>query len=220
MVDVQDMEESILIENNNHTDTIVAFGGIYHQLMMPVFEFFNFLKDTTVNKIFVRDFKQCWYYAGLDDNCTHYKHIPPLLSIVLKDLNTERAMFVGTSAGGTAALKFGYELDVHKIVAFSPQIFLDKELREKHNDTRWIEEIRNLHSMCFLEDELRLHKIIRKRPNMNIYYCTESGEDKIHAEYMWDIATLFPIEGTIHNVAQILKRKNRLQEALNFDSTS
>jgi predicted esterase YcpF (UPF0227 family) len=209
----------ILVENNKHSDTIVAFGGISHQLMMPVFEFFNFLKDTSVNKVFVRDFKQCWYYAGLNDVCIHYSQILPILEDILKQLNTRRTLFVGTSAGGTAALKFGHEI-ADKIVAFSPQIFLDDTLRKRYNDTRWKDQIANLHKMSFSDEELRLFTFIKSRPNMHIYYCKDSGEDKIHAEYMRGIANLMEIEGSVHNVTRVLKTQNKLQEVLNFDCTS
>ena len=55
---MEDNKEGILISRAGSRNLLVSFGGINQSLGMPVFEFYNSIKDIDCDKIFLRDFNQ------------------------------------------------------------------------------------------------------------------------------------------------------------------
>ena len=51
--------------SENRSRLYIFFGGIVAGIGIPVFEFYNASKILDENKIFARDFSQCWYQNGL-----------------------------------------------------------------------------------------------------------------------------------------------------------
>lgn len=51
---------------------------------------------------------------------------------------------MGTSAGGYAALLFGYLLEADTAVAFAPQTFISPQERKRYGETRWGKHTRSL----------------------------------------------------------------------------
>ena len=115
------MTKGVIIQNNPTSKAIIiAFGGINNEMGIPVFEFFNIMKNKNFTKVFVRDLRQSWYHRGVDESynisdlCRKLKLI--IESFQVKN-NKKRVIFIGNSAGGYAALIFGVLLNVDKITA-------------------------------------------------------------------------------------------------------
>lgn len=105
--------------------TLIAFGGMAHQLMMPASAFMSSLATSRVNVLFVKDLRQCWYQRGLRGLGTD----PRAAADALRPLVPEGSPLigtVGTSAGGTGAILLGSLLRVPRIVAFSPRTLVDR----------------------------------------------------------------------------------------------
>lgn len=114
---------------------VVCFGGMSNQFYgIPPFEFLTFLSNHfgDWDKQFYIDIKGAHYHHGIDgisrdidetvtylrDTISAYKHV----------------VFMGTSAGGYAAILFGSLLDVTAVVAFMPQTKI--EGRNKYGDLK------------------------------------------------------------------------------------
>ena len=63
---LKENNKGILEENNKSKNLLVTFGGINSGLSMPVFEFYNSIKEIHCDKIFIRDLFQAWYQFGCD----------------------------------------------------------------------------------------------------------------------------------------------------------
>jgi len=194
--------------------TLVAFGGIANQLMMPVFEFFNILKSYKFNKIFIRDLTQSWYYK-----IGHEKIAKELINIIPH--NTTK-IFIDTSSGGFASILIGNMVQADVVLAFSPQTFLDVDFREKYNDNRWRSEIRNVHSVTTNKESLRLFDMIYDNDitKYYIYYCKNFKIDAIHAKMIADKKnfTMMPQNCNTHVVVKWLKQHNLLLNILTGDN--
>jgi hypothetical protein len=123
---------------------IVAFGGMAQALGMPPFEFFGQLRSIPAHRVFVRDHEQCWYHRGVAGISHDLASTTLALEETLASLAPRRVVCVGTSAGGYAALLFGYRLGVDEVLAFGPQVAISKEFRAAIGDERWTQEIAHL----------------------------------------------------------------------------
>jgi len=121
------------------SDTLlVAFGGRAGGLGIPPFDFIGLTADISTKRLFLRDLRGLWYQRGVpgmgDDADTLCEH----LRRVIDESGVRRAIFVGNSMGGYAALLFGALLDVHSVHAFSPVTFLHPLRRAVHLDFRFL----------------------------------------------------------------------------------
>lgn len=57
--------EKLLVHGSSNL--YIFFGGIAAGIAVPQFEFYNSAQILEENKIFVRDFDQCWYHNGLQN---------------------------------------------------------------------------------------------------------------------------------------------------------
>lgn len=110
---------------------IVTFSGRQQGLAtLTLFEFTNFL-DTTFpfyDKIYCKDEKVKWYNQGLTDLTSNVDETVDFLRH--KITGYKHAIFIGASMGGYAALLFGSILNVDAIVAFRPQTYISKCIKD------------------------------------------------------------------------------------------
>jgi hypothetical protein len=200
---------SVKIDSEYNT-TVVAFGGIANQLMMPVFEFFNILSQFKVNKIFVKDPHQSWYYK-----LGHSKITEELIEIIPKE---NRKIFIGTSAGGFAAILIGNLIGADLVLAFSPQTFLDPVYRREYKDNRWSKEIKNVYEVTKNLYDLRLPEMIvdNNTTEYRIYYCDKFELDVVHASMLAEKNNFImePQDCAEHVVVKCLKQSNLLLNIL------
>lgn len=112
-------------ESGSKDILIVSFGGIAGAFdgLQPA-EFLNTLTRIYPehDKYFYVDGNQSWYHKGLKnitDNITEtVEHLKQVIS------EYDKVYFLGTSAGGYAAILFGSLLNVDKVLAFKPQTHL------------------------------------------------------------------------------------------------
>lgn len=178
---------------NNNNNLIVSFGGMAQQFggILP-FEFLNFLNKHFINfdKYFFIDKNLKHYHLGIKDITKNIDETIDYLKNIIK--NYKKVIFLGTSAGGYAAILFGSLLKINKVIAFIPQTFLDKN---KNFDKRYINlnKIINNETEYFIYGDLSnrdpLHHInhldnisgftnvyLFKKQSLNLKEMRDSGE--------------------------------------------
>lgn len=199
-------------------DTLyIFFGGISSGISMPPFEFYNSSRILDASKIFVRDFNQTWYHQGL---CGYTENIPETakyLSGEIDRLNVENVFLVGNSMGGYAAILFSQLIGQGSVIAFSPQTFIARSLREQHRDRRWGEQIANTHRVAENNYYFNLRKfLVNNRNPVHIYASKKSRLDVLHAQHLSGLPN---IEMTLldrggHAVVRVLKKQGMLANVM------
>ena len=199
---------------------LVAFGGIVGELGIPVFEFFKLASDLDVKKMFVRDLRQAWYQQGLPGIADDVDGIARYLERVVREQRVRRVVMVGNSAGGYAALLFGWMLEVDEVHAFAPQTFVDRWNRLVHWDRRWREEIagmyRSLNSGTRYLDLAKVLPTRRVRTRSHVYYAAPMRIDRVHARRLGKVPNLELHESPEgqHNLIKLLRASGDLRRIL------
>lgn len=100
------------------------FGGIASNLGMPPFEFFNASKVVDDSRMFIRDFGQVWYHAGLPGFSDDIPSTVEYFRGELERIAPENIVIVGNSMGGFAAILFATLLGRGRVIAFAPQTYI------------------------------------------------------------------------------------------------
>jgi esterase/lipase len=212
-------QDGIFEDYSNNNFLLVAFGGIRQGLGIPVFEFFNSLRDIPCDKIFFRDFNQSWYQNGVDERLNSVEKIVYHLKTVIEDKKYKKVCFIGNSMGGYGAILFGTLLNVDKIYAFAPQSFIDKKNRLINLDFRWKKQIsqivRNKNNV-FLDLNKHLKELQNLKSDIIIYYSKKHRLDSIHANHISKIKNVHLVEYSKggHDVVKSLRDEGVLNEII------
>ena len=198
---------------------LVAFGGLRGGLMMPPFEFFRTVKSLDVTMVMIRDLAQVWYLQGVAGLADSLLGVAPALSEVLAEFAPARTVVTGNSAGAYMAMLVGAALQAERVVAFSPQTYLDEERRTRHSDRRWREEIAHRRSLAdhdLGEDLLPLLERLPGPGRAEVYFSEHHARDASHAERLGRIpwVDLRPLDSDDHRAILHLKRSGVLQSLL------
>jgi hypothetical protein len=205
--------------NNNSNELIVCFSGLGTN-SNPHFLFQSTLKNTNKNILFIRDIEMSWYTSGIvgitydtDTNIQYLKEY-------IKKYTT--VTFIGQSGGGFAALYYGNLLNVDKIIAFSPQTFLDLETKKTFNDNRWLNNKFYKYITNYDKTILNLNNIpFSKKSKIYIHYGINNEDiiDKKHAYYIKDKSVNinyyeYEVVNCPHRLTIYLKEKGLLNNIL------
>jgi predicted esterase YcpF (UPF0227 family) len=117
---------------------IISFAGSGSSFNnMPIFEFKNFLTThfPKVSLLFLKDDNLAWYNQGIVGISTDVHTTAEYLRKKIQSY--KRVMFIGSSAGGYAAILFGSLLRVNMVVAFRPQTKLNKPcIKPQYSDLK------------------------------------------------------------------------------------
>jgi hypothetical protein len=177
---------------SSSSTVLVAFAGLPGH-GAPPFEFFDVAHDLEVKKAYLRDLDHAWYHAGVRGFADSPNALVDKLREILKAADANRVVFVGSSAGGWAALMFGALLDVDLVLAFSPQTTLDEQELGGANDTRWDRWLsRARRQNLLLEDRLDLRQVLESNPPSEgrrrvIHYASTHELDRFHAERLAEL---------------------------------
>lgn len=191
------------------TQTYVIFGSLSDGEIVSKLEFFGSVRDTGQNRVFVSDFGQLWYQDGLIGLTENRADTIPLLRDYLADL-PRPFTFLGSSAGGYAALLFGAALDAERIIAFAPQTFLTSKVLNKFG------LVRNDGKAFDSQDPFAdLLPFLQQQPmtgRIEVHYGSSVQFDRRHAERLdvLDNVTLMPHDIETHGVAKQLLKDRKL----------
>ena len=117
-------------------DTVMLiFGGmpLAHTEWVP-FQFVQTTVDLPCSKIYLRDTNRSWYHFGLRPHTHAIDDTAAYLMEKILERSPKRIVNVGVSAGGYAAMLFGYLIGADETHAFAPQCYIDIDNRLKNND--------------------------------------------------------------------------------------
>ncbi len=206
--------------SKNSTSLYIFFGGISAGIAMPPFEFYKSAKIINENKIFIRDFSQCWYQDGLAGLSEDIDSTATEIKLRIDNLNPDKIFFVGNSMGGYAAILFNKLIGVGQSIAFSPQTFISSDLRLKYKDNRWEAQINTMHKKCLRKKKvLDLKPILLSSENQNkisIFLSKKNRLDHIHASHIKDIngIHIHEFDERSHNIVRLLRNQGDLPRIL------
>jgi uncharacterized protein YneR len=168
---------SSLLDETNNTSLIISFAGSGDGVgMLNLFEFKNFLKQNYSNydRHFYIDYDHVWYHKGIKDISTN---IDETVKYLQEKINKySQVIFIGSSAGGYAAILFGSLLKVNIVITFNAQTLLPAyrngiELQKEYRDLKFV--INNetqyfIHGDISIKDENDLHHIKHTNNLINI----------------------------------------------------
>ena len=198
----------------------IFFGGMAAGIVVPPFEFFNASQTLHENRIFIRDFRQCWYHTGLKGISTDLHSTAEFIANVIKRLSPEKVTFVGNSMGGFAAILFAHLIGKGRVVAFAPQTFVSRRLRKLHQDRRWKKQIRRLYFQTILRPKaFDLRHVVSSSPSrvpVSIFFSSNNVLDSLHASHVSDLdnVSLQPVTGGGHEVVKLLRDRGDLPAIL------
>lgn len=204
------------LEENNSNKLLVTFGGIKQGMGMPVYEFYNSLKDLKCDKLYLKDLEQVWYHKGINHDVNSILKLKEFLSDLINRKQYENVVFIGNSMGGYGAILFGVLLNVNSVIAFSPQTFIGRAMRFWNKDHRWANEISKTYTINRKQKSFYNIKLLLKRvtysTQIDVYYSTNDKLDKIHAEKLKGQTNinLFPYDKGNHNLIKHLRDEDNL----------
>jgi hypothetical protein len=184
---LEDTERGVLCDLDATGDALlIAFGGLYGELLIAPFEFFNLLQDVPVKRVFLRDLDRSWYQQGVRGVAATVDGTASWLRSIVRESGATRVVTLGTSAGGFAALLFGALLGASEAHAFSPQTTVTRRHRLRYRDTRWHHDIvamrRATHDRpTYLDVRPVLAAAPASTTRYHVYYGTKERGDVPHA---------------------------------------
>jgi hypothetical protein len=177
------------------------------------FSFLATLAEVEVKAAFLRDHHDAWYHRGVAQVGESVDEVAEFLRGFRR--HAEEAVMIGGSTGAYAAALFG-SLVGCEVHAFSPQTFIDPELRRRHRDNRFHGELGRLGPrMDVRYTDLRPVVAASKTP-LHIYYAEGHRLDKLHAERLGDLdnVTLHAFDWDSHLLLRELRDRGWLDPFL------
>jgi hypothetical protein len=201
----------------------IFFGGISTGISMPPFEFYNSARILEYSKIFIRDFEQSWYHAGLRGIGSDIHSTRDYLRSVIQEASPQTCIFVGNSMGGYAAIMFHALLGLGEAIAFAPQTFISPLMRWRHRDRRWKTQVLRTYRVSALRAKVwdlrplmmragRTHKV-------SIFVSTDDAMDYVHAMHLKDVpgVRIFERSGGGHGLVKLLRSNGELPAIMSGD---
>jgi hypothetical protein len=166
---------------------IIAFAAMPGQLAVRHFAFLTMLAEIDVKVAFLRDHFAAWYHRGVHGVGDSIDAVAEFLRDFRR--NAAEVVMIGGSSGAYAAVLFG-SLVACEVHAFSPQTFIDPELRRQHGDKRFPNEIAGLGSHMDMRYADLKPLVARAEAPVNVYYSTGHPLDSLHAERLGELGNV------------------------------
>jgi hypothetical protein len=192
---------------------IIAFAALPGLQPVRHFAFLTMLADVDVKVAFLRDHFAAWYHRGVNGIGDSIDAVAGFL----RDFrhNAAEVVMIGGSSGAYAAVLFGslISCEVH---AFSPQTFIDPDLRRAHQDRRFPHEIAALTPHMDMRYADLRPVVARAEAPVHVYYATGHPLDSLHAERLGGLAsvTLHGFDWDSHLLLRELRDRGWLEPFL------
>jgi hypothetical protein len=125
-------------------------------------------------------------------------------------------VFIGNSAGASAALLAAMWLQPDAVLAFAPVTFLDRRRRLRHRDRRWPEEVRRSRKASREQRQyadVAAALALGPAAEADVYYAQDMRLDVLHAERLPGVR-LHPLPGDSHALIKELRDSGELRTML------
>jgi hypothetical protein len=192
---------------------IIAFAALPGQQAVRHFAFLTTLAEVDVKVAFLRDHFAAWYHRGVSGVGDDIDAVVAFLRDFRR--NAAEVVMLGGSSGAYAALLFGslVSCEVH---AFSPQTFIDPDLRSEHQDKRFPREIAALTPHMDMRYADLRPVVARTEAPLHVYYSKGHPLDSLHAERLGDLdnVTLHAFDWGSHLLLRELRDRGWLEPFL------
>jgi hypothetical protein len=220
--DLENKQAGLALDLGPESDALlIVFSGLLGRLgPVPVFEFFNVVSSLGVKKAFLRDLTQSWYHRGVAGIGPDVPAVADHLASVVSKSGATRVVLAGNSAGAYAALLFGQLLDVDEVHAFSPQTFIDPEMRARHADHRWQAYLDRLLAVDGLDPRYAdLLPVLSRggvKTSFHLYYPAPNRLENLHTLRLAGIEGVVPhpVDGGGHKLIKWLRDTGELTRIL------
>jgi hypothetical protein len=215
--------EGIHLDFNNNSDVLlISFGGLSEGMGIPPYEFLRIASEFNVQKIFLRDSLRSWYQRGIKGIGNNIDRVANYLQAKIDEQKFNKIITTGNSAGGYAAILFGYLLEVDSAIAFSPQTFIDEDNRTLFGERRWGNHLKKLHEDLNGSVNTKYFDLINLwqeksiKTNFHIHFSRQNHLDVVHSVRMQGCqnVNLFAYDGNDHNVVKVLRDSGLLKQIL------
>jgi hypothetical protein len=215
---VEPGESEVLVKVAETDDVVLlAFGGLHMRVGIADYEFFQVTSDLPAGLIFLRDRSRRIYHGGLPELG---KTFPEMAHNLQELVGSRRAVAIGNSGGGFAALVFGSLMGVAEVHAFAAVTFIGRWRRLLHKDDRFEPDLKRINrGLRAKRRYLDAKPWMRRRAGptaFHLYYSENYAIDRFHAERCRDVpgVTLHPRGGKDHGVIRDLAVSGELKQIL------
>jgi hypothetical protein len=194
---------------------IIIFGGL--TFGNNIFEFLKTLSNFNVNKIYIKDATNNWYLTGVKGVGSTPQEISEFLAeIISQNKHIKKVYTLGISAGGFAAILFGYLLQCNSILSICPQTILSQNMLDsvEHPESLHKNIFRTLNIIQDKYQSFELMNIIKNNyeTKCNLLYPYYNETDRAHANNLINIPglTIIPLASEEHSLGKEIKNKNLL----------
>jgi hypothetical protein len=217
MSDVRAALAPVMVERGvNPSVAVIAFTGGAEKLMMPVYEFFDVTKALGYSRILLCDQYHRRYHNGIDSERPDFPSLIGYLKEEIARLRPEQVICIGTSSGGYAAIRAGYELGADYVHAFAPQT---GKRPPGERSAWWLRSIKSRAAFEFID----LAQLLGQ-PNGRTVYYVHYGRGCVRDRYYAERLFTSPFVASIgypsdtHLIAVFLAKRGFLGKALVIDN--
>jgi len=220
MADLRSALAPVMVEvGRDPSVAVIAFTGGGEKLQLPVYEFFDTTRSLQYSRILLWDRFHRQYERGIDDERPDFASLMEYLRAEVARLKPEKLLCVGTSAGGTAAMRAGHLLRADYVHAFAPQTG-DHPLNASLGRSRfwpWRNGAPRKEAKRFFD----LTRILQEWNGKTLYYVhygRACATDRVYADRLRHLAGVVTIGYSCdtHLIAVFLAKKGFLTKALSI----
>lgn len=186
--------------NDNPVMTMFFSGYAGFGKECETFEWYKMGSELGTSSVFLLDPDSKWYHPNINEILDRFSDTSRGCHLIT----------VGVSMGGYAALLFGHLLGAKATVTFGPQTTISP--RERHINRKWYKRMEEIEKTTEYPQYIDLAKTVTGTHH-HIYYGEDFELDRLHAERI-EGASLFPQPFNGHAIAQFMKKKGTLTQAL------
>jgi pimeloyl-ACP methyl ester carboxylesterase len=165
---------------------------------IPIAMFDRYLAALGVNAIYLKDFNRLFHLQGVVSLGDSFESTISGLRSLLMDMGTRRVYCIGASAGGFAAIRYGAELGVERVVTFAGQTY-DPRLEFSRPELGLALIVSRLRDR-FSSEATDLAPLLRSRrltTRFELFYPENAPRDVDQAKHLEGIesVTLHPVAG-------------------------
>ncbi|NOT84851.1 MAG: hypothetical protein HOP02_08760, partial [Methylococcaceae bacterium] len=199
---------------------VISFTGFKGNLGGVFYNRYPWIIDNIrTHKIFMNDTQNIWYLKGIPSITYSMEENIQFIQELVSRKKYKKIMCVGTSMGGYMSLLIGYLIQATDIIAFAPQIFLDKDNRIKYKDARWAGALKAL-PKSVNQKYLDLSLLYQEKTNLitkiQIHYGRQLTLDTKHIEHLGEYPNieLYPYDIEEHYIPKYLDEQGLLRKII------
>lgn len=190
--------KNFYFEQNKDSDKLaVIFSGVNSKDFMG----YKLIKEIKCNKIFIREDKKSWYHSKIDGVSNNIDELIQYIKTYTDKFKSKDITFIGSSMGGYASLLIGIKLHVKRIIAFGPQIIINKNFPNNPKDDSYI-KYKNLTSLIN-QSNSNIDIIIGMNELADLYHIKDINNSHVK---------IFKLFAQPHNVMYYLQEIGILKE--------